>query len=151
MRLLLAVSADGYLADGPEDDMKWTGPIDKAVFRLLTLSDGNDILYAGSRTFDQMPQLPGRRLERLSRSGKTVTVAAHTDRHSWLIGGAEVALEALRQGLIDRAFICISPALLGSGIPFQPLARYLPAAGHTIKVGDVKVLVHTEDQLWPAR
>lgn len=133
MRLLLAVSADGYLALGPEDDMKWTGPIDKAVFRLLTLSDGNDTLYAGSRTFDP------------------VTAAAHSDRHSWLIGGAEVALEALRQGLIDRAFICISPAVLGSGIPFQPLARYLPAPAHTIKVGDVKVLVHTEDQLWPAR
>ncbi|URA07027.1 putative dihydrofolate reductase [Xanthomonas phage Elanor] len=151
MRLLLAVSADGYLALGPQDDMRWTGPIDKAVFRLLTLSSGNDTLYAGSRTFDQMPKLPGRRLERLSRSGKTVASAANTDRHSWLIGGGEVALEALRQGLIDRAFICVSPVVLGSGIPFAPLASLMPDPQYTIKVGDVKVMVYTEDQLWPAR
>lgn len=158
MRLLLAVSADGYLALGPEDDMKWTGPLDKAVFRLLTLSD-EDVLLAGSTTFDQMPQLPGRTMLRLSREDRPYSkhkrldldVAAQCHPDAWLIGGPTIAEEALRRGLIDRAFICVSPTVLGSGMSFSPLDGLLPKASATIKVGDVKVLVFTRTAEWPAR
>lgn len=160
MRLLLASSADGYLARGPEDDMKWTGPIDKAVFRLLTLSNGNDVLLAGSRTFDQMPKLPGRTMERLSRerwdheSWKSIDLAAAAACYpdAWLIGGPTVAREALQLGLVRRAFICVSPVELGSGMHARELEQFLPAEPEfTIKVGDVRVLVYTEDQQWRGR
>lgn len=152
MRLLLASSADGYLARGPEDDMKWTGPIDKAVFRLLTLSNGNDVLLAGSRTFDQMPKLPGRTMERLSRDGLTLEQAAGVHMDAWLIGGPTVAREALSLGLVRRAFICVSPVELGSGMHARELEQFLPAEPEfTIKVGDVRVLVYTEDQQWRGR
>lgn len=33
---LYAVSFNGYMADGPDDDMKWTGKLDKKIFKLLT-------------------------------------------------------------------------------------------------------------------
>ena len=155
MRLLLASSADGYLARGPEDDMKWTGPIDKAVFRLLTLSNGNAVLLAGSRTFDQMPKLPGRRMERLSRgpNGLTLADAAARWPDAWLIGGPEVSVEALRLGLVTRAFICISQAELREGIHAQELSALLPHedSAYTIKVGDVQVKVFTEGQKWPVK
>lgn len=155
MRLLLASSADGYLARGPEDDMKWTGPIDKAVFRLLTLSNGNDVLLAGSRTFDQMPPLPGRRMERLSRGPNGIDLAEAANRwpDAWLIGGPEVSVAALRLGLVTRAFVCISQAELREGIHAMELSQLLPHedAKYTIKVGDVTVKVFTEDQKWPAR
>lgn len=163
MRLLLASSADGYLARGPEDDMKWTGPIDKAVFRLLTLSNGNDVLLAGSRTFDQMPKLPGRTMERLSRKGEDGTAdswkegtsleaAAACWPDAWLIGGPTVAREALQLGLVRRAFICVSPVELGSGMHARELEQFFPAEPEfTIKVGDVRVLVYTEDQQWRGR
>ena len=153
MRLLLASSADGYLARGPEDDMAWTGAVDKAVFRLLTMSSKNDVLLAGSRTFDLMPKLPGRRMERLSRSrgpdSFTLEEANWTWPDAWLIGGPSVALEALKKGLVDRAFICVSPASLGQGIHAAPLESMLPREpAYTIRVADVRVLVYTEAQAW---
>lgn len=155
MRLVLVSSSDGYLARGPEDDMKWSGHLDKAIFRLLTLSNGEDVLLAGSRTFDQLPKLPGRRLERVSRSpnGVTLEVAAAQWPTAWLIGGPEISIEALRLGLITRAFICISPNELGDGISAQALSALLPHddAKFTIKVGDVHVKIFTEDQKWPSR
>lgn len=158
MRLLLAVSADGYLARGPDDDMRWTGPLDKAAFRLLTLSD-EEVLLAGSRTFDQMPPLPGRTMLRLSREDRPygkhkrldLDVAAQCHPNAWLIGGPTVAEEALRRGMIDRAFICVSPAMLHSGMPFSPLDRLLPKASATIRAGDVRVLVFSRTAEWPAR
>lgn len=154
MRLLLAVSADGFLAKGPDDDMRWTGPIDKAIFRLLTLSNGNDVLLAGSRTFDQMPKLPGRQMERLSRGpgGLSLGYASSAYLDAWLIGGPEVALAALRDQEISRAFLCISPNILGEGVSVSPLLEMMPEEPEfTIKVGDVRVQVFTEDQPWPGR
>jgi dihydrofolate reductase len=160
MRLLLASSADGFLARGPNDDMRWTGKVDKAVFRLLTLSSGNDVIFAGSRTFDQMPQLLGRNVNRLSSKkpdmvNTTLEEAAKFFPDAWLIGGPTVALEALKLGMVSRAFICISPVTLGSGIHAAELAQHLPGGGlepkHTIRVGDVEVRVFTEDQKWPGR
>lgn len=58
LKLIMAVSADGYLADGPNDGMSWTGKLDKLVFRLLTSIGGP--LGAGKRTFFDLPELKGR-------------------------------------------------------------------------------------------
>lgn len=155
MRLLLAMSDDGYLARGPEDDMKWTGSIDKAIFRLLTLSNVDDVLLAGSRTFDQMPKLPGRRMERLSCGPNGINLAEAATRwpSAWLIGGPEVSVAALRLGLITRAFICISPAELHGGIHAMELSTLLPHEGpeFAINMGGVKVRVFTEAQKWPGK
>ena len=38
MKLLMAMSKDGYLAKGPEDDMKWTGSVDKRDVTWLSLT-----------------------------------------------------------------------------------------------------------------
>lgn len=158
MKLLLAASRDGYLARGPDDDMRWTGPSDKAAFRLLSLSDGQPLL-AGSRTFDQMPKLPGRELLRLSREpasfGKhprlDLHVAAGCFPEAWLIGGPTVAEQALDRGLISRAFICVADVDLWSGMPLEPVSRYLPRkACHTVKLPGCTVKVYTTAAKWPA-
>ncbi len=157
MKLLLASSADGYFAKGPDDDMKWTGSTDKAIFRLLTMSEGSDVLLAGSRTFDQMPPLPHRIMVRVSRKpkpgGTTLEWAAKKWPNAWLIGGPTVAEAALELGLITRAFICISPVELGSGIHAQGVARLLPHedAKVTLKIGDVQVKIFMESQKWPGK
>lgn len=152
MRLLLARSSDGFLARGPEDDMRWTGQSDKAAFRLLTLSNGNDVLLAGSRTYDQMPRLPGRTMERLSRDGLTLELAAGAYPDAWLIGGPTVAAEALRRGLVRRAFIMTAPVALESGIRADEVAGLLPEEPeHSIKRCGVIVSIYTEDQAWPGR
>ncbi len=36
MRLIMGVSADGYVAMDDEDDMSWLGETDKKVFRIIT-------------------------------------------------------------------------------------------------------------------
>lgn len=56
MNLLLAVSKDGFLCKGPDDDMKWTGPLDKFAFKLLTMSSDQPLL-AGSTTYNMMTKL----------------------------------------------------------------------------------------------
>lgn len=73
LKLIMAVSADGYLADGLDDDMSWTGRLDKLVFKLLTSVGGP--LGAGRRTFMSLPSLPGRELVCLtSRTGHDLFV-----------------------------------------------------------------------------
>ena len=106
MRLLMAVSADGFLARGPDDDMRWTGRLDKKVFRLLTGVGG--VCGAGSTTYDLMETtLKGRTLFRLSRSGHDMGLRLFAEAHpsAWLIGGPTIAVEAFQRGLIDEVHL----------------------------------------------
>lgn len=152
MRLVMAVSADGFVARGPDDDMTWTGPADKFVFKLLTLSSDSP-LYAGGRTYDQMPPLKGRRLVRLSRGLDGAKLhEAWLDPLAWLIGGPEVAEQALAAGMVDRAFICRVPAVLGHGLSFESLGRHMPdEPEQVLRLDGVEILVFTEGQKWPVR
>lgn len=138
LKLILAVSADGFLALGPTDDMKWTGPIDKGIFKLMTLVEQSDlepVILFGRRTFEQMPKLAGRQIDFISRSGegtfasRTLRIMANIHPTAWLGGGADVALSALQEGLVGQAFIFhSSEAILGGGIPFGPIRALLPQA-----------------------
>lgn len=115
MKLLLAVSGDGFLAKGPDDDMKWTGPEDKAVFKLLTQTS-NKPLLAGSTTHKLLPDLKGRVVFPISRSYLTLDAAAVAYKDSWLIGGQTVALAALEKGYLDEVVLCMNNAKLGEGV-----------------------------------
>lgn len=124
MKLIMAVSADGYVAKGPTDDMSWTGRADKHAFRLLTSVGG--VCAAGSRTFDQMPKLPGRELIRLTRhappnfddsSSMTLGRFAYLHPSGWLLGGPTVAQEAFELGMVDEAFFSVAEGVkLDGGI-----------------------------------
>ncbi len=129
MKLILAVSQDGFLARGPDDNMTWTGPLDKFAFKLLTLSDGLP-LYAGSATFDSLPPLKGRKVYRLSQDGSPESMSLEqawtNNENAWLIGGPAIAEKALHAGYVDRVFLCVVPEDLGSGIEVAPLRRFMP-------------------------
>jgi dihydrofolate reductase len=127
LKLLMAVSADGFVARGENDDMRWTGPADKFLFKLLTTAS-DQVLLAGSTTYDQMPPLPHRKLVRLTRKpcGLTLRQAAHFYGEAWLIGGPTIALEALSLGLVERAYISRVPVSLGAGISFRDIQAHLP-------------------------
>lgn len=152
MKLILAVSRDGFLASGPDDDMRWTGPADKYAFKLLTLSDGQPLL-AGKRTAQMLPVLPGRDVIHLSRGTyMTVETAGRVMPDAWLIGGPTVAMEALRLGLVHRAFIHRVQHVLGEGIPFMPLRELMPEQpwGY-VKNDHLVIEVYRESQKWPGR
>ena len=125
MRIIMAVSSDGFLCRGPDDDMSWTGPTDKLLFRALTGVGG--VCAAGAKTWDMMPgtrgrpAMNGRRLARLSRSGYTLQEFHYRYPHGWLIGGPTVAKAAIAQGMVDEVHLCwITHARLADGVRLGP-------------------------------
>ena len=120
MRLIMAVSGNGFVAAGEDDDMLWTGPIDKAVFKLLTST--SDILAVSAKTLQYMPKtLPGRgKLYGLSTNpakGVALEDFAAMFPDAWLLGGQELALYAMKNGFVDKAYICraMSSMLVSAG------------------------------------
>jgi len=122
MRLVMAVSADDYVARSDRDDMRWTGPADKAVFRILT-SVGYAPLAVSWKTSLLMPDLlPGRDLFKISRSGVgDGTLEEYHDAYpdGWLLGGQTLSLAATGFGLITEVHLCKSSVVLTQGIRFD--------------------------------
>lgn len=118
MKVLMAVSRDGFVAKGPDDDMKWTGGEDKSIFRLLT-QVGMSPIGVGRKTFETMPQLRNRTLCPLSNDAAKGTTLRRFHVHypgAWLIGGQTIVLEALRQEMIAQVFLCHVDRTLGAGV-----------------------------------
>jgi len=110
MRLVMAVSKDGYIARGPEDDMSWLGATDKAVFRILT-GVGHRQMAVGRRSAKSMPfKLEGRVLNVLSgrSDGKKLDEFYAKYPDAWLLGGQTLALIALEAGYVDEVHLCRS-------------------------------------------
>lgn len=163
MKLLMAVSSDGFLARGPEDDMKWTGRADKAMFRCLTLADPNPLLV-GSATARQMPPLKDRKLVTITRTPgveNREALTTHLDLEyaawlypeAWVIGGPTLALAALKAGLINRAFLMVVDVVLGSGLSVKPIQELLPRTpAHTIGLdASTWATVYLPTQQWPGK
>lgn len=142
MKLILAVSADGFVAKGPVDDMSWTGKLDKAIFKLLTLS-GNNQLWAGYTTYCQMPILAHRTVHPISRDNeKGYSLSSNLFKEDdWLIGGQTVAIEAIKSNLIDELCLCHSREVnLNDGIKLSDEIRYFGTLLSKIQI-DSKLIV----------
>lgn len=156
MKLLMAVSSDGFLASGPSDDMKWTGKDDKSLFRLLTLADRRPLL-AGAATARQMPPLKDRLLVSITNrpnapNEMTLDYAAWCYPEAWLIGGPTIALAAMKMGLVDTAYLSVTKAVLGSGAPVNEIQALLPYEhAQIITIGDLRVRVYLPHQQWPGK
>lgn len=161
MKLLMAVSKDGFVARSQEDDMSWTGPFDKAVFRLLSHVGGE--LACGSVTYGMLPRLKGRTVYRLSRRPvvpynhvfQDLKWFQHFHPNGWLIGGQEIAVAALREGFVDQAFLCVSDRQAFEGIGSR-LSTIIHDRGiewalnDKLKVGDTTVEVWQRNRtMWP--
>ncbi len=123
LRVLMAVSADGYVAKGSDDDMSWTGLDDKQLFRSLTVSGG--VLGMGRTTYDlcgEKLRTFGRRTVCLSsRPGHGIGLGAFAFSHpgAWLVGGLTVVREAVRLDLVDEVHLIENPNELGHGVPMD--------------------------------
>lgn len=111
MRLIMAVSADGYFCRTELDDMRWLGPTDKAVFRMLT--GVGRVLGVGYQSYLSMPsELDGRKLLPLSaQQGKGWGCLAQFERaypDGWLLGGPTLAKVAFFDDLLTEVHLCKS-------------------------------------------
>lgn len=121
LKLVMAVSYDGFVARHPKDDMSWTDPQDKELFRSLTSVGGT--CGVGRLTSEVMPKsLPGRRLVVLSNSplfGISLGSFAFAYPGAWLLGGQTIAMEALKVALVDEVHLIRNSVELGEGIADQ--------------------------------
>src|SRR5690606_28588783 len=118
LKLLMAVSLDGYMARGVDDDMAWTGQTDKRIFRILTGVGGQ--VGVSARSGLHMPRLPCREVTVLSTVGVTVEEYARAHPVAWLVGGPTLAAHALLRGLLEEVHLvrvsrCANPES-GQGI-----------------------------------
>lgn len=142
MKILMAHSADGYLCMGPRDDMTWTGPDDKKIFRLLTRSSESPLL-AGRTTAEIMPRLPKQVLA-ISRPHLTLGKADSLYPDAWLIGGPTIAREAILGGFAKVVFLVQSPQELYDGTPLTRITEVIPmtkAKREVIEFGLAKVQI----------
>ena len=143
MKLIMAVSVDGFVARDELDDMSWTSSTDKKIFRILTSVGG--ICAVGSKTYATMPQiLTGRSLLKLSRNGLTLRFLTSINTSIWLLGGQTIALEAFKLGYIHEVHLCRSTVILGRGI-FEQLSQYLVSPQITTSIFDTTVEVYKGD------
>jgi dihydrofolate reductase len=107
MRLIMAVSSDGYVARCHGDTMDWLGRDDKAVFRLLTAT-GDRALACGTGTAPLLPPMVGRKVYALSRDDYGLSHFEQSHPNGWLIGGQTIALSALGQMYLSEVHLCRS-------------------------------------------
>ena len=118
MRLLMAISADGFVAKSDQDSMTWLGPLDKHIFRILSAVGG--VCGIGQKTLacitTPLPW-PGRTLIPLSSYGNTtLTDFYHEHPDAWLLGGQTLALQAFEFGYLSEVHLCRSTIKIESGI-----------------------------------
>lgn len=143
LNIILAMSSDGYFAKSDQDDMKWTGGLDKTIFKVLSF-EGNSTILCGPKTFETLPlPLQARRVI-VVRSNKRTNLyyesysAAMAQEISFdsipgrlkdlndasIIGGPKLALAALEEGLVKRVYISVIPKKLKKGLGWE-LSEYL--------------------------
>ena len=117
MRLLMAISADGFVAKSDQDSMTWLGPLDKHIFRILSAVGGVCGIGRKSMACITTPlPWPGRTLIPLSlHGGTTLTEFYHKYPDAWLLGGQILALQAFELGYLSEVHLCRSTIKIGSG------------------------------------
>lgn len=159
MKLVMAVSRDGFVSRGPNDDMSWLGPFDKAAFRIITGVGGN--VATSRRTARLMPEtLKGRTIHTLSSQEAQIDgCVGHTSKAwgslglfqkvfgetGWLIGGLTLALAASEEGWLSEIHLCRSDRMCWEGTPFnKDLMDLSPRLSYRMKtrIGDTTVEVY---------
>ncbi len=145
MKVIMGVSADGYTAKGPHDDMSWTPLLDRQIFRAMTLTGGGKLVM-GSNTYKSLVRigdrigtnkdiheatLPNRSKfvatmdsklrDDINLSGYTDWEAGHADcamlewNDAWLIGGQTLVNSCLAQGVVTEVNLAYNDVKLGGG------------------------------------
>lgn len=133
VRIIAALTADGFIARGPDHLANWTSKEDKRLYVELTKQAG--VMIMGSKTYDTIGRpLPGRktvvytsRPENYDNPELLITNAAPKEILEILqdqgysdvaiCGGAQIYDLFLQSGLVTDLHLTIEPVLFGKGIP----------------------------------
>jgi dihydrofolate reductase len=162
--LIIASSADGFIARNSEHIVDWTDIEDKGFFQEMTESIGTVI--AGYNTYRSLrAALPGRRMIVMSSSADVADskpgeleffsgmpeelmkqLEGEGIDHAALIGGGQLDGSFLSLGLVDEIYLTIAPLLFGQGISLSSdfdLETKLTLVDHR-QIGEGSVLLHYE-------
>ena len=141
--LYIASSLDGFIADA-NGGVDWLPHDDADDYGYAEFYRQVDALAMGRRTYDQIRGFgewpypgkpsyvftgqppagaaladtpPGVRFVQTGPAGFAATVAARYSGTVWLVGGANLADQFRREGLIDEYRIFVIPIILGRGVP----------------------------------
>jgi dihydrofolate reductase len=144
----MSVSADGYVA-GPDGGIGWTAPSEELHRFHNARIESTDVQLMGRRLYETMlvwdmeefdePAMAefavlwrplekivfSRTLTSVEGSSRLATrtleeeIAALGDRRI-AVGGAELAAECMRRGLVDEFELFVAPVVLGGGTPYFP-------------------------------
>lgn len=143
MKVLMAVSLDGFVARHERDDMSWTGDTDKKIFRLLSLATDGPILV-GRKTALVMPELSDRPRIVISRGEHEVPLseAERSFPNSWLCGGPTVVEAAISAGIVSRMVLVQVPAVLQEGITFDRFRwTWTMLPKHIVQINEARVQI----------
>ena len=131
--LVMALTADGMIARGPNHFPDWTSRQDKVMFKQVTQKAG--VVVMGSKTYDAIGKpLPGRKNIVMTRNKQRQSShpdLVYTDSEPAellgrlktdgfveviLAGGATINTLFARQGLIDEIHLTYSPKIFGTGL-----------------------------------
>jgi dihydrofolate reductase len=157
--LIVAVTADGFIAQGTDELVDWTSKEDKKLFVELTKRAG--VIIFGGNTFRTVNRaLPGRRnivyshakidvegvettseppaelIKRLEREGLSEVAVC---------GGRAIYDLFLQAGVVDEMYLSVEPILFGTGISLlqTPTAIELTLL-EAKKLNDNTMLLHYE-------
>lgn len=148
IRLYIAMSLDGYIADR-DGDVGWLEPFRDQDYGYAAFLDEISVAVMGRRTWDQAREFkaeryPGKRVVVLtgralrdapegveSWPGNLGELCARlrdgTPGDVWVVGGADVVDQFMAADELDEIELYVMPLLLGGGIPlFRDLAEPRP-------------------------
>jgi len=113
INLIVAMDSEGGI--GKDGGIPWNVPLDMEWFKEVTLNreGSKPVLILGSKTRESLPEkgLPGRELVVLSSKGPYTSLksaleyAGSITDSIYIIGGATVYGEALKEGIVDRVYL----------------------------------------------
>lgn len=138
--LYIATSLDGFVA-GKNDDLSWLSRYDNVDYGFEEFFSQIGAIIQGRRTYDvevkggyenvhpvpsfvlthNVPKRKPQRSDVVFTDEDIAEVLKKakklTDKNIWIEGGAGVAQQFLKRGLVDEIFLGVVPVILGEGIP----------------------------------
>ena len=147
MKTMFVESANHYLAKGPNDDLRWTGVLDKKLFRLLT-SFGSGVCICSKHTYNLLPQNmladPARRYIVAEKTGKNSLVALNqVHPGAFLICGPKLLQIAYNLSILDTIVVTTTKFDIDGDEKYKnPLVKNLKNPTTKIDFGDIILSIY---------